>query len=128
MREGAEIVRRVWRAAQLRRLPLWIAGALPWLFIRSAPGLIAWSMWCSWDWAILRRRVDAREFDTQRRDEAGHRAVEILDIDGGKSMPGPVEIAIAARHWQARQASVQTIGPGMVGTDQLSGATRGPVH
>ncbi len=57
MQDGAEIVKRVWRAAQLRRLPLWIAGALPWLFIRSAPGLIAWSMWCAWDWAILRRRV-----------------------------------------------------------------------
>jgi len=57
MQEGAEIARRVWRAAQLRRLPLWIAGALPWLFIRSAPGLIAWTMWCAWDWAILRRRV-----------------------------------------------------------------------
>ena len=55
-------------------------------------------------------------------------AVEILDLDRDKSMPGPVEIAIAARHWQARQATVQTIGPGMVGTDQLSGATRGPVH
>ena len=57
MQDGAEIVKRVWRAAQLRRLPLWIAGALPWLLIRSAPGLIAWTMWCAWDWAILRRRV-----------------------------------------------------------------------
>lgn len=57
MQEGAEIVRRVWRAAQLRRLPLWIAGALPWLVIRSGPGLIAWSAFCAWDWAVLRRRV-----------------------------------------------------------------------
>ncbi|MGH8853793.1 MAG: hypothetical protein ACREWI_05885, partial [Telluria sp.] len=57
MQDGAEIVRRVWRAAQLRRLPLWIAGALPWLVIRSAPGLIAWSAWCAWDWSILLRRV-----------------------------------------------------------------------
>lgn len=57
MQDGAEIVKRVWRAAQLRRLPLWVAGALPWLLIRSAPGLIAWTMWCAWDWAILRRRV-----------------------------------------------------------------------
>jgi hypothetical protein len=57
MHDGAEITKRVWRAAQLRRLPLWIAGALPWLAIRSAPGLIAWTMWCAWDWAILRRRV-----------------------------------------------------------------------
>lgn len=57
MQDGAEIVRRVWRAAQLRRLPMWIAGALPWLLIRSAPGLIAWAMLCAWDWAVLRRRV-----------------------------------------------------------------------
>ena len=58
MQEGAEIVRRVWRAAQLRRLPLWVLGALPWLAIRSAPGLIAWSAFCAWDWAVLRRRVN----------------------------------------------------------------------
>ncbi|MCD2516916.1 DUF4175 domain-containing protein [Massilia sp. G4R7] len=57
MQEGAEIVRRVWRAAQLRRLPLWIVGALPWLVIRSGPGLVAWSAFCAWDWAVLRRRV-----------------------------------------------------------------------
>jgi len=57
MQAGAEIARRVWRAARLRRLPLWIAGALPWLVIRSAPGLIAWSAFCAWDWALLRRRV-----------------------------------------------------------------------
>jgi len=57
MQEGAEIVRRVWRAAQLRRLPLWIVGALPWLVVRSGPGLIAWSAFCAWDWAVLRRRV-----------------------------------------------------------------------
>ncbi len=57
MQDGAEITKRVWRAAQLRRLPLWIAGALPWLLIRSAPGLIAWTMLCAWDWAVLRRRV-----------------------------------------------------------------------
>lgn len=57
MHDGAELCQRVWRAARLRRLPLWIAGALPWLVIRSAPGLIAWTMFCAWDWAVLRRRV-----------------------------------------------------------------------
>jgi len=30
---SVEITKRVWRAAQLRRLPLWIGGALPWLAI-----------------------------------------------------------------------------------------------
>lgn len=57
MQEGAEVSLRVWRAAQLRRLPLWIAGALPWLAIPSGPGLLAWFGWCAWDWAKLRRRV-----------------------------------------------------------------------
>jgi len=57
MQEGAEIVRRVWRAAQLRRLPLWVGGALPWLAVPSGPGLLAWAGWCAWDWAKLRRRV-----------------------------------------------------------------------
>jgi hypothetical protein len=57
MQDGAEIVRCVWRAAWLRRLPLWLAGMVPWLVIRSAPGLIAWTAFCAWDWAVLRRRV-----------------------------------------------------------------------
>ncbi|VXC11515.1 DUF4175 family protein [Massilia sp. 9I] len=57
MHVAAEIVRRVWRAAWLRRLPLWLAGIVPWLVIRSAPGLIAWTAFCAWDWAVLRRRV-----------------------------------------------------------------------
>ncbi|OON59957.1 hypothetical protein B0920_22050 [Massilia sp. KIM] len=57
MQEGAEIVRRVWRAAQLRRLPLWLGGALPWLAVPSGPGLLAWAGWCAWDWAKLRRQV-----------------------------------------------------------------------
>lgn len=57
MQEGVEITRRLWRAAQLRRLPLWVGGALPWLAIPSGPGLLAWAGWCAWDWAKLRRRV-----------------------------------------------------------------------
>jgi hypothetical protein len=57
MQDGVEIVRRVWRAAVLRRLPLWIAGVLPWLALPSGPGLLAWLGWCAWDWANLRRRV-----------------------------------------------------------------------
>ncbi|WP_020653597.1 DUF4175 family protein [Massilia niastensis] len=57
MQESAEIVTRVWRAAQLRRMPLWVGGALPWLAIPSGPGLLAWAGWCAWDWARLRRQV-----------------------------------------------------------------------
>lgn len=57
MHGGVEITKRVWRAAQLRRLPLWILGALPWLAIPSGPGLIAWAGWCALDWVKLRRRV-----------------------------------------------------------------------
>ena len=57
MHGGVEITKRVWRAAQLRRLPLWILGALPWLAIPSGPGLLAWAGWCALDWVKLRRRV-----------------------------------------------------------------------
>jgi len=57
MHDGVEITKRVWRAAQLRRLPLWIGGALPWLAIPSGPGLLAWAGWCALDWVKLRRRV-----------------------------------------------------------------------
>lgn len=59
MQGGVEIVRRLWRAAIVRRLPLWLAGALPWLAIPSGPGLLAWAGWCALDWARLRRQVGA---------------------------------------------------------------------
>jgi len=57
MSDGVEITKRIWRAAWLRRLPLWVGGALPWLAIPSGPGLIAWIGWCALDWLKLRRRV-----------------------------------------------------------------------
>jgi hypothetical protein len=57
MHGGVEITKRVWRTAQLRRMPLWIGGALPWLVIPSGPGLLAWAGWCALDWVKLRRRV-----------------------------------------------------------------------
>src|SRR5438094_128511 len=51
------LARRVWRAAQLRRAGLWIAGAVPWLVLRNAPGLLAWSAFCAWDGLRLQRQV-----------------------------------------------------------------------
>ncbi len=39
MHGDADIVRRLWRAAWLRRLPLWVLGALPWLALRTAARL-----------------------------------------------------------------------------------------
>lgn len=51
------IARRLWRAAQWRRAGLWAAGAVPWLCLRNAPGLLAWSAFCAWDGLRLRRRV-----------------------------------------------------------------------
>lgn len=57
MHADADIARRIWRAALLRRLPLWVLGALPWLSLRLLPGLLAWIAWCMWDGARLRQRV-----------------------------------------------------------------------
>ncbi|MGO4479097.1 DUF4175 family protein [Massilia sp. 2TAF26] len=61
MSAGADIFARligpIWRAALLRRAGLWIAGALPWLLLRSGPGLLAWSAFCAWDGLRLQRRV-----------------------------------------------------------------------
>jgi len=51
------LVGRVWRAACLRRAVLWSAGALPWLALRNAPGLLAWSAFCAWDGLRLQRQV-----------------------------------------------------------------------
>ena len=57
MHADADIARRIWRAALLRRLLLWVLGALPWLSLRLLPGLLAWAAWCMWDGARLRQRV-----------------------------------------------------------------------
>jgi len=58
MHADADIAQRLWRAAMLRRLPLWVLGALPWLSLRLLPGLLAWVAWCMWDGARLRQRVN----------------------------------------------------------------------
>jgi hypothetical protein len=57
MSAGAEIFARLWRSALLRRAGLWLAGAGPWLMLRSGPGLLAWSAFCAWDALRLQRRV-----------------------------------------------------------------------
>jgi len=57
MSADVEIVRRLWRAALLRRAGLWLTGAIPWLLLRSGPGLLAWSAFCAWDGLRLRQRV-----------------------------------------------------------------------
>jgi hypothetical protein len=57
MHGDADILRRLWRAALLRRLPLWVLGTLPWLTLRLLPGLLAWVAWCLWDGARLRQKL-----------------------------------------------------------------------
>jgi hypothetical protein len=61
MSADADIARalanRLWRAALLRRAMLWLAGCLPWLVLRSGPGLLAWSAFCAWDGLRLQRQV-----------------------------------------------------------------------
>jgi hypothetical protein len=57
MSAGADIFNRLWRSALWRRAGLWVAGAVPWLLLRSGPGLLAWSAFCAWDALRLQRRV-----------------------------------------------------------------------
>ena len=57
MSAGVDIFARLWRAALLRRGGLWLAGAVPWLLLRSGPGLLAWSAFCAWDGLRLQRQV-----------------------------------------------------------------------
>jgi hypothetical protein len=57
MPAGADIFNRLWRSALWRRAGLWVAGAVPWLLLRSGPGLLAWSAFCAWDALRLQRRV-----------------------------------------------------------------------
>jgi hypothetical protein len=57
MSGAVDVAQRLWRAALLRRAGLWVLGAVPWLLLRSAPGLLAWSAFCAWDGQHLQRRV-----------------------------------------------------------------------
>ncbi|MFL6631385.1 MAG: DUF4175 family protein [Massilia sp.] len=57
MHGAVDLARRFWRNALLRRAGLWFVGALPWLLLRSGPGLLAWSAFCAWDGLHLQRRV-----------------------------------------------------------------------
>ena len=43
----------------LRRVPLWLAVALPWILLRSIPGMVACAAWAVWDFIQLRQRVRA---------------------------------------------------------------------
>src|SRR5437763_3897363 len=63
MSGDVDIVRRLWRVALLRRAGLWSAGAVPWLVLRNAPGLLAWSAFCAWDGLRLQRQVGHRWAD-----------------------------------------------------------------
>jgi len=54
---SVDLTRRLWRAALLRRAPAWLAGAAPWLVVRSVPGLVVWSVWVLWDAWRLHARV-----------------------------------------------------------------------
>jgi hypothetical protein len=57
MSGAVDLAHRLWRAALLRRAGLWALGAVPWLLLRSGPGLLAWSAFCAWDGLHLQRRV-----------------------------------------------------------------------
>jgi hypothetical protein len=57
MSGAVDLARRLYRAALLRRAGLWALGAVPWLLLRSGPGLLAWSAFCAWDGLHLQRRV-----------------------------------------------------------------------
>jgi hypothetical protein len=57
MSGAADLFTRLWRAALLRRAGPWVIGAVPWLLLRSGPGLLAWSAFCAWDALALQRRV-----------------------------------------------------------------------
>ncbi|WP_379793264.1 hypothetical protein [Massilia norwichensis] len=58
MSAGADILMKLWRAALLRRAGLWAIGAVPWLLLRSGPGLLAWSAFCAWDGLRLKQRLE----------------------------------------------------------------------
>ncbi|MBZ2205940.1 DUF4175 domain-containing protein [Massilia soli] len=57
MHANADISRRILLAAVWRRVPLWLAVALPWVLLRTWPGVLACAAWAAWDFIRLRQRV-----------------------------------------------------------------------
>jgi hypothetical protein len=57
MSADADLSKRLWHAALLRRAPAWVAGALPWCVLPSIPGLLAWGCLAAADAARLRLRA-----------------------------------------------------------------------
>ena len=57
MHANADISRRILLAAVMRRAPLWMAVALPWVLLRSVPGVLVCAVWAAWDFFRLRQRV-----------------------------------------------------------------------
>ena len=57
MRDAADLVARLLRAATLRRAPLWVLGMVPWLLLRQPLGFFAWAVFCSVDRVRLHLRV-----------------------------------------------------------------------
>lgn len=57
MHANADISRRILLAAVARRAPLWLAVALPWVLLRSIPGMVVCAVWATWDFFRLRQRI-----------------------------------------------------------------------
>jgi hypothetical protein len=57
MQADADITRRLLAAALRRRMPLWLAAALPWVALLCVPGIIAVLAWAAWDYLRLRARI-----------------------------------------------------------------------
>jgi hypothetical protein len=57
MSVAAELSKRLWGAALLRRAPAWVAGAVPWCALLSVPGLLAWAGLGALDAARLHKLV-----------------------------------------------------------------------
>jgi hypothetical protein len=60
MHADADIIRRLTGAALLRRLPLWLAAALPWLVLRAPLALIAVALFVVVDSFMMVRRIKAQ--------------------------------------------------------------------
>jgi hypothetical protein len=57
MPAAADLSKRLWHAALLRRAPAWLAGAVPWCVLPSIPGLLAWAGLVAFDALRLRQRA-----------------------------------------------------------------------
>jgi hypothetical protein len=113
MPAAADLSKRLWHAALLRRAPAWIAGALPWCALPSIPGLLAWAGLVAVDAVRLRRRAG--------RDWARWLDDAVPELEDSSALLASAATPVARLQRERMLARLQA----SLGPDRMRGIVRG---